>query len=124
MADKAHRNRPKQVKFRLTETEFEQLQTRIAESGLSSQEYIRRAVLNKTVQSNTELKEMLPELKKVSTELSRQGNNLNQIASVLNARGFVDYKNQLPQTLETARKTIEEVRELWQLLRQYLQKHR
>ena len=119
-----NKSRPKQVIFRLSETEYEQLQTRIAESGLSSQEYIRRAVLNKTVQSNTELKEMLPELKKVSTELSRQGNNLNQIATVLNARGFVDYKNQLPQTLETARKTIEEVRELWQLLRQYLQKHR
>lgn len=124
MTGKAHRNRPKQVKFRLNEAEFDKLQTRIAESGLSNQEYIRRAVLGATIQDNTEIKELLPKLKKISTELSRQGNNLNQIANVLNARGYIDYKKQLPQALENARKAIEEVRELWRLLRQYLQKHR
>lgn len=119
-----NKSRPKKVTFRLSETEYEQLQTRISESGLSSQEYLLRATLNKTVQSNTEIKELLPELKKASTELSRQGNNLNQIATILNSRGYIDYKNQLPQTLDSAQKAIEEVRELWQLLRQYLQKHR
>lgn len=119
-----NKSRPKKVTFRLSEEEHRQLQEHINQSGLSSQEYILKAVLQSTVQSNTELRELLPELKKASTELSRQGNNLNQIATVLNQRGFIDYKNQLPQTMETARKAIEEVRELWQSLRQYLQKHR
>lgn len=119
-----NKSRPKKVTFRLSEEEHRQLQERISNSGLSSQEYILRAVLHTTVQSNTELKEMLPELKKVSTELSRQGNNLNQIATVLNQRGYVDYKNTLPQTLEAVRHATEEVKELWQSLRQYLQKHR
>lgn len=119
-----NKSRPKKVTFRLSEEEHRQLQERISNSGLSSQEYILRAVLHSTVQSNTELKEMLPELKKVITELSRQGNNLNQLATVLNQRGYVDYKNTLPQTLEAVRHATEEVRELWQSLRQYLQKHR
>ena len=118
-----NKSRPKKVTFRLSEEEHRQLQERISNSGLSSQEYILRAVLHTTV-SNTELKEMLPELKKVSTELSRQGNNLNQIATVLNQRGYIDYKNTLPQTLEAVKKATEEVKELWQSLRQYLQKHR
>lgn len=119
-----NKSRPKQIIFRLSEDEHRQLQALIAESGLKQQEYLRRAVLHSTVQSNSELKEMLPELKKVSTELSRQGNNLNQIATVLNQRGYVDYKNTLPQTLEAVRHATEEVKELWQSLRQYLQKHR
>lgn len=108
----------------MSEDEYRQLQESITESGLSSQEFMLRAVLGATIQSNAELKEILLELKKVSAELSKQGNNLNQIATVLNARGYIDYKKQLPQTLESARKTIEEVRELWQSLRRYLQKHR
>ena len=119
-----NKSRPKKVTFRLSEDEYRLLQERISSSGLSSQEYILQTVLQSAVQSNTELKEMLPELKRVSTELSRQGNNLNQIAAVLNQRGYIDYKNTLPQTLEAVRHAAGEVRELWQSLRQYLQKHR
>lgn len=116
-----NKSRPKQMIFRLSEEEYRQLKERIDKSGLSSQEYLLKAVMKSTIQSNSELKEMLPELKKVSTELSRQGNNLNQIATVLNKRGYVDYQNTLTQTLEEVQHIIEEVKEIWQLLKQYLQ---
>ena len=121
-----NRIRPKQMSFRLSEEEYRQLKERISKSGLSSQEYLLRAVMKstQTIQSNSELKEILPELKKVSTELSRQGNNLNQIAAVLNKRGYVDYRNTLTQTLEEVRHATEEAKEVWRLLRQYLQNHR
>ena len=119
-----NRIRPKQMSFRLSEEEYRQLKERISKSGLSSQEYLLRAVMKSTIQRNSELKEMLPELKKVSTELSRQGNNLNQIATVLNKRGYVDYRNTLTQTLEEVRHATEEAKEVWQLLKQYLQNHR
>ena len=121
-----NRIRPKQMSFRLSEEEYRQLKERISKSGLSSQEYLLRAVMKstQTIQSNSELKEILPELKKVSTELSRQGNNLNQIATVLNKRGYVDYRNTLTQTLEEVRHATEEAKEVWQLLKQYLQNHR
>ncbi len=121
-----NRIRPKQMSFRLSEKEYQQLKERISKSGLRSQDYLLRAVMksNQTIQSNSELKEILPELKKVSTELSRQGNNLNQIAAVLNKRGYVDYRNTLTQTLEEVRHATEEAKEVWRLLRQYLQNHR
>ena len=121
-----NRIRPKQMSFRLSEEEYRQLKEQISKSGLSSQDYLLRAVMKstQTIQSNSELKEMLPELKKVSTELSRQGNNLNQIATVLNKRGYVDYRNTLTQTLEEVRHATEEAKEVWQLLKQYLQNHR
>lgn len=121
-----NKSRPKQMSFRLSEEEYRQLKERISKSGLSSQEYLLKAVMKstQTVQSNSELKEMLPELKKVSTELSRQGNNLNQIATVLNKRGYIDYRNILTQTLEEVRHATEEAKEIWRLLKQYLQNHR
>ena len=121
-----NKSRPKQISFRLSEEEYRQLKERISKSGLSSQDYLLRAVMKstQTIQSNSELKEMLPELKKVSTELSRQGNNLNQIATVLNKRGYVDYRNTLTQTLEEVRHATKEAKEVWQLLKQYLQNHR
>lgn len=106
--------------FRVSAEEYEIIIKKIAESGLNNQEYILRAVLNTTVQSNAELKELLPKLKRVNTELNRQGNNLNQIATILNQRGYVDYKNTLSQTLEAVQDAIEGVKEVWQLLRQYL----
>ena len=121
-----NKSRPKQMSFRLSEKEYRQLKERISKSGLSSQDYLLRAVMKstQTIQSNSELKEILPELKKVSTELSRQGNNLNQIATVLNKRGYVDYRNTLTQTLEEVRHATKEAKEVWQLLKQYLQNHR
>ncbi len=122
-----NKSRPKQIIFRLSEDEHRQLQALIAESGLKQQEYLRRAVLHstvQTVQNDTELKELLTEMKKVGTELSRQGNNLNQIAAALNQRGYIDYKNVLPQTLEAVRNATEEVKGIWRLLRQYLQERR
>ena len=59
--------------------------------------------------------EDLDGLKEIYPELKRQGNNLNQIAKKLNENGYVDYKQELPNTMK-------EVREVWQLLKQYLQK--
>ena len=53
--------------------------------------------------------------KEIVPELKRQGANLNQIAKRLNERGYIDYKKELPTVLD-------EVKMVWQSLRQYLQK--
>lgn len=103
----ANKSRPKQVMFRLSEAEAEKLQRKVEQSGMSQQEYILKAVLEKPVTNTDGIKELIPELK-------RQGANLNQLTKKLNERGFIDYKQELPQ-LE------KELKEIWQLLRQYLQ---
>lgn len=102
-----NKSRPKQVMFRLSEEEAEKLQKKVEQSGMSQQEYILRAVLEKPITNTDGIKELLPELK-------RQGANLNQFTKKLNERGYVDYKKELPQ-LE------KELKEIWQLLKQYLQ---
>jgi len=103
----ANKSRPKQVMFRLSEEEAEKLQRKVEQSGMSQQEYILKAVLEKPITNTDGIKELIPELK-------RQGANLNQLTKKLNERGFIDYKQELPQ-LE------KELKDIWQLLKQYLQ---
>lgn len=104
----ANKSRPKQLSFRVNEKEWELLQQKISESGKTQQDFILSCVLGKEITNTDGIKEIVPELK-------RQGANLNQLVKKLNERGFIDYKKELPETLG-------EVRAVWQLLRQYLQK--
>lgn len=103
-----NKSRPKQLSFRVSEKEWERLQQKISESGKTQQDFILSCVLGKEITNTDGIKEIVPELK-------RQGANLNQLVKKLNERGFIDYKKELPETLG-------EVRAVWQLLRQYLQK--
>lgn len=103
-----NKSRPKQLSFRVSEKEWELLQQKISESGKTQQDFILSCVLGKEITNTDGIKEIVPELK-------RQGANLNQLVKKLNERGFIDYKNELPDTLS-------EVRAVWQSLRQYLQK--
>ena len=100
--------RPKQIVIRVSEEELAQIKKKVEQSGKSQQQYIIEALTQKQVINTDGIKEIYPELK-------RQGNNLNQIAKKLNENGYVDYKHELPDTMK-------EVREVWRLLKQYLQK--
>ena len=102
----ANKSRPKQLSFRVSEEEWELLQQKIAESGMN--QHILSCVLGQKIVNTDGIKEIVPELK-------RQGTNLNQIAKRLNERGYIDYKKELPTVLD-------EVKMVWQSLRQYLQK--
>lgn len=106
--NRMNKSRPKQLSFRVSEKEWELLQQKISESGKTQQDFILSCVLGKEITNTDGIKEIVPELK-------RQGANLNQLVKKLNERGFIDYKKELPETLG-------EVRAVWQLLRQYLQK--
>lgn len=92
----------------MSEEEAEKFQRQVEKSGVSQQEYLLRCALNKPITNTDGIKELIPELK-------RQGTNLNQLTKKLNERGFIDYKQELPQ-LE------KELKEIWQQLKQYLQK--
>ena len=119
-----NKKRPKQMTFRVSAEKYEIIMKKIAESGLKNQEYILIAVMKTPIVKSEDLKELVIELKHQGTELNRQGNNLNQIALRLNERGFVDYRNELSQTLSALRTAQEELKNIWQSLRQYLQSRR
>lgn len=103
-----NKSRPIQVTFRVSQEEFDELKSKVKQSGMKQQEYILKSVLKKEIVNTDGIKE-------VYTELKRQGNNLNQLTKKLNEKGYVDYKQELPMMEK-------ELRESWQLLKQYLQK--
>ena len=77
-----NKTRPKQLSFRVSEEEYQQLQEKISESGKNQQEYILSCVLGKQIVNTDGIKELLPELKRI-------GNNLNQIAKRCNEGGML-----------------------------------
>lgn len=103
----ANKSRPKQVMFRMSEEEYEQFMKKVEQSGTNQQEYILRSVLEQSITNTDGIKEVVPELKRV-------GNNLNQIAHALNGTRYYQY-NLITENQE-------ELKGIWQLLKQYLQK--
>lgn len=99
------RARPKQVKFWASEKELEQIKKKVKKSKLTQSEYLLRSALDKNILVVDGLKEIL-------LELSREGNNLNQIAKALNQNE--EFK--ADQFLETKEKLME----LWSLIEKIL----
>lgn len=99
------RARPKQVKFWASEKELEQIKKKVKKSKLTQSEYLLRSALDKNILVVDGLKEIL-------LELSREGNNLNQIAKALNQNE--EFKAE--QFLETKDKLME----LWSLIEKVL----
>ena len=103
-----NKTRPKQLSFRVNEEEYQQLQEKVFQSGKNQQEYILSCVLEKQIVNTDGIKELIPELKRI-------GNNLNQRAKRCNEGGV------LPSESEV-REQGEELKQVWQLLRRYLQR--
>lgn len=72
-----NRKRPKQVKFWASEEELEKIKKKVEKSKLTQSEYLLRSALDKNIIVVDGLKDIL-------IELSREGNNLNQITKALN----------------------------------------
>lgn len=102
-----NRTRPKQIVIRLTEEEFAKVKAQVEKSGLKQQDYLIRAITNKTISNTDGLKELVPEIKRV-------GNNLNQLSRKAN-EGYVIGVEQLEQAQK-------ELSEVWQSLKQFIQK--
>lgn len=101
----ASRTRPYYLSFRVNENEMQKIKNKIAESGKTRQDFLLACALKKEVKNTDGLKVLLPELKRV-------GSNLNQIAKALNTTGHYE-----PQLLQQNQK---ELNELWQQLRQLI----
>ncbi|MGE3622341.1 MAG: hypothetical protein AB7H77_00510 [Bdellovibrionales bacterium] len=81
---KPEKSKPFRLAVRLSKNEREIVVRRAEKACLILSEYFRAAILGpEYVSNNDPVKQEL--LKKISRELSRQGNNLNQIAFHLNA---------------------------------------
>lgn len=103
----ANRKKGKTISFRVTDEEYAILEEKIKESGLSKQEYYYRSMYSMKIVNTDGLKEVVPQIKKVGT-------NINQIAKKMNSGDYVSNRD-----FEEIRKEFEEV---WQSLKQLIRK--
>lgn len=97
----------RQMKFRVTEKEYKAIKNNIKKSEMSQQDYLLKSALKKKITVNRGLEE-------IYKELLAEGNNLNQLARAAN-------RGQLPEIEEQIHKQLGELKEVWLLLRRYLQ---
>lgn len=102
-----NRTRPKQIVIRASEKEFQQIKEKVEKSKLTQNEYLLKSALNKKIV-------VVEGLRDLTIEVKRIGNNLNQITRAVH-EGKADYSKELSEVNE-------EMKEVWQLLRQLIQK--
>ena len=99
-----NRKREKQIKFYVNEKEYDQIKKKVEKSKLKQQEYLIESALNKKIIVIDGLKEIL-------LELSREGNNLNQIAKKINEgeqKDIKEMKNKLNNLWDLIEKILKE----------------
>ncbi|MDC4246388.1 plasmid mobilization protein [Clostridium perfringens] len=99
-----NRKREKQIKFYVNEKEYDQIKKKVKKSKLKQQEYLIKSALSKKIIVIDGLKEIL-------LELSREGNNLNQIAKKINEgeqKDIKEMKNKLNNLWDLIEKILKE----------------
>ncbi|MGI6153580.1 MAG: plasmid mobilization protein [Christensenellaceae bacterium] len=99
----ANRKRKHYVRFMVTDRELALIKRKVRLSGLNQREFLMRCVTGKEIIVKEGGLEILHELKK-------QGNNLNQIAYMVNAGQIGDCSTELAEIYAALR----EVRKEWQ----------
>jgi len=108
MAEKKDkRTRPKQIVIRATEEEFNQIKKKVEKSKLTQNKYLLQSALDKDIIVIEGLRDLVIETKRI-------GVNLNQLTKLAHQE-----KVNCKEELEGINKELVEV---WQLLRQLIQK--
>ena len=101
-----NRSRPKQIVIRMSKEEFNTVKIKVEKSGMKQQDYLIKCAIGKAITNTDGLKEFAPEIKRI-------GVNLNQIAKTCNQGNQATY--------DEIQSIGEELKEVWQLLRQLTQ---
>lgn len=86
------RFRKRQVKFYVTDDEYQTLKKKARRNGMSVGKYIREMLIHASGRPVSTI-DVAP-LKSIDHELKKQGTNLNQLMYFLNAYGIEDYNAQ------------------------------
>lgn len=101
-----NRRRPKQIVIRASEEEFKKIKLKVSKSKLSQNEYLLKCCLNKKINVIEGLKDLTIELKDI-------GKNINDLKKQDSFK-----ENNREELL----KIEGELKNIWQLLRQLIQK--
>ena len=117
---KVKRKRDKAVTIRMNKEEYEALQNRVEDSGLTQQAYIISAIKGATITPSDEIA-VQKEISKTFAELVKQlrglATNVNQMAHVANGQGLLPTTEILIQTSAEIGDYRKECEELWLLIR-------
>lgn len=103
----AIRTRQKQIKFYVNEKEYDQIKKKVEKSKLTQSEYLIKSALNKKVIVIDGLKEIL-------LELSKEGNNLNEISK--------NFHNEDRDSIKELKEMKEKLMDLWDEIEKTLYK--
>lgn len=96
-------HRTRKMTFRLTEEEYGKIKKKVAEAGISQQQFLLKTALEKEIIHIKEYQDLIFQIKRIGT-------NINQIARRANETGHISDKD-----IETVKGGLEQI---WRLLRQ------
>ena len=117
----AKRKRNKAVTIRMNDAEYDALQDKVKESGLTQQSYIISAIRGSSITSAEELAE-IKEINKEFAEHDRllrgMATNVNQMAHVANGKGLLATAEKLEELSDKIIDVRKEDDNRWRLIRQ------
>lgn len=114
------RKRPIEIKFRVSEQELAVLNNRLAESGLSRNDYLIKLILNNTVFPKQELIKMNLSLEQQNRQLRGLATNINQIARIANSNKSLPSVSQLEFMRMDIYQMKLELQNIWTKVRQMI----
>ena len=117
---KVKRKRNKAVTIRMSDSEYETLQDKVDESGLSQQAYIISSIKGSTITSSDEIavqKDISKSFADLVKQLRGLATNVNQTAHVANGQGILPTTTELIKASDEISHYRKECEELWLLIR-------
>ena len=116
----AQRKRSNTITIRMNDAEYDAIQDRIRESGLTQQSYMINAAIGATITSSDQVA-VLKELSRTFADLVKQlrglATNVNQMAHVANAAGILPAERELDRIAEQICTFKMKGEQLWQSIR-------
>lgn len=117
----AKRRRNKAITIRMNAAEYDALQRKIKESGLTQQSYIISAIRDSNITSAKEL-EVIKDISRNFADQDRQlrgiATNINQMAHVANGQGLLPTVEKLDEISDKILEFRKEDDKRWRLIRQ------
>ena len=119
--EKAKRRRKKAITIRMNDTEYDALQEKIKESGLTQQSFIISAIRNTNITSAKEL-EVIKDISRIFADQDKQlrgiATNINQMAHVANGQGLLPTVEKMDEIADMILEFRKEDDNRWRLIRQ------
>ena len=116
----AKRRRNKAVTIRMNDAEYDDLQNKVKESGLTQQSYIISAIRDSNITSAKEL-EVIKDISKNFADQNKQlrglATNINQMAHVANGQGLLPTVEKLDEISDKILEFRKEDDKRWRLIR-------